>query len=240
MPRQTQFSEQWLDQMDANKHILRSWCKKDDKDIFAAHCILCFKKVPCGNMGLRQVLQHASGAKHKEIACRRFSTTEKHLVVLEHSTASKANEESASGSRSNTSGHMTHIKSSNSGAVSSVAVAKSYKEQVITSEILWALKIVEKDLAFSVCDGIKDLFRLMFPSDPIARDFTCGPNKVSYLITHGLAPYFKELLLQDIRKSSTGYTIHYDETTTSQVKKQMDIIIRFWSCCSNDCDRSTA
>jgi hypothetical protein len=232
MPRQTRFSEQWLNQVDSNKHQLRSWCRKDEKDIFAAHCILCFKKIPCGNMGLRQVLQHATGSKHKEIACLRFSATEKHLVSLECPAMSNASTSSVLSStipRAPEAESFSAQSIKSSKPISSVTVAKSYVEQVTTSEVLWALKVVENDMPFSVCDGIKDLFKLMFPSDPIARDFTCGSNKVSYLITHGLAPYFKELLLQDIRKSNAGFTIHYDETTTSQIKKQMDIIVRFWS-----------
>jgi len=69
----------------------------------------------------------------------------------------------------------------------------------------------------------------MFPSDPVAKDFTCGATKRSYIITHGLAPYLRDLLLADVKKANTGFTVHYDETTTIQIKKQMDIILRYWS-----------
>ena len=37
------------------------------------------------------------------------------------------------------------------------------------------------------------------------------------------------LLLADVKKSNTGFTVHYDEMTTIQIKKQMDIILRYWS-----------
>ena len=73
----------------------------------------------------------------------------------------------------------------------------------------------------------------MFPANIVASDFSCGSTKVSYLITHGLAPHFKKLLLDDIVKSMTGYTLHYDEATTEQNKKQMDLIIRYWSTTQN-------
>ena len=89
--------------------------------------------------------------------------------------------------------------------------------------------MVESDIPFVVCNDVKNLFQLMFPSDAIAKDFTCGANKMSYLVTHGLAPYFKEQLVKDVKKLNTGFTIHFDETTTAQVKKQMDVIIRYWS-----------
>ena len=47
--------------------------------------------------------------------------------------------------------------------------------------------------------------------------------------------YFRDLLLADVKKSNTGFTVHYDETTTIQIKKQLDVILRYWllpeSCC---------
>ena len=95
---------------------------------------------------------------------------------------------------------------------------------------MWALKVVESDIPFASCDNIGKLFKLMFQSERrISRDFTCGEKKISYLITHGLAPYFKDCLLEDVKKSNAGFTLHYDESTTAQVKKQMDIVLRYWS-----------
>jgi len=79
---QTKFGQSWLDQIDCNGHTLRWWCRADIKDVYAGFCILCFKKLPCANIGLRQMLKHATGVKHKEIACVRFSQKEKHLVVV--------------------------------------------------------------------------------------------------------------------------------------------------------------
>jgi hypothetical protein len=102
--------------------------------------------------------------------------------------------------------------------------------QVTTAEILWALKVVESNFTFASCDNVGQLFQIMFDGESkISKDFTCGATKVSYLITHGVAPYFKERLLSDIKKSNRGFTVQYDETTTAQVKKQMDLVVRYWS-----------
>jgi len=212
MPRQTKFAEQWLDQVDANQHTLRWWCKAAPKDIYAAFCTLCYKTVPCDNMGLIQLLQHAKGKKHMEIANVRFSQRQQHLVVLPTSAASNIASEISS-----------------VGAPSMFCVAKSHKDQVSMAEIRWCLHVVQNDLPFAASDNVGDLFKLMFPSDPVAKDFTCGATKTSYIITHGLAPYFRDLLLADVKKSNTGFTVHYDETTTIQIKKQLDVILRYWS-----------
>jgi hypothetical protein len=83
MPKhKTKFSSQWLDQKDGNGHIVRWWCKADAKEVNAGYCNLCFKTFNCGNRGLQQVLQHATGDKHKQIACVRFSQEVKHLALV--------------------------------------------------------------------------------------------------------------------------------------------------------------
>ena len=83
MPKhQTKFCLQWLDQTDGNGHIIRWWGKADVKDVNAGYCNLCFKTVSCGNRGVQQMLQHATGDRHKQIALARFSKEVKHLVPV--------------------------------------------------------------------------------------------------------------------------------------------------------------
>ena len=69
----------------------------------------------------------------------------------------------------------------------------------------------------------------MFPDSSIAHDFKCASTKMGYLITHAVAPHFEDLLVKDIKASNSAFTLHYDETTTSQIKKQLDIIVQYWS-----------
>ena len=38
-----------------------------------------------------------------------------------------------------------------------------------------------------------------------------------------------KVLVNDLCKSEAAITIIYDETTSVQVKKQMDILVRYWS-----------
>ena len=42
-------------------------------------------------------------------------------------------------------------------------------------------------------------------------------------------PYFQKQLICDVNSSKNPVTLHYDETTTTQVIKQMDLHFRFWS-----------
>ena len=55
-------------------------------------------------------------------------------------------------------------------------------------------------------------------------------SKVSYVIGHGLRPYFLQKTVDDIlRTPGTYFTLHFDETITSQIKKQLDILVRYYS-----------
>ena len=54
-------------------------------------------------------------------------------------------------------------------------------------------------------------------------------TKVSYVIDHGLGPYFLQETVDNILNTPRTYiTLHFDETT-SQIKKQLDILVRYYS-----------
>ena len=70
----------------------------------------------------------------------------------------------------------------------------------------------------------------MFPDSHIAQHMTMSRTKVAYMIGYGLGPYFLQNTIDDILSSpNTYYTIHIDEATTAQVKKQMDVLLRHFS-----------
>ena len=69
------------------------------------------------------------------------------------------------------------------------------------SEIFWALKVLTLHHSFCSCLYLNHLFRVMFPDSDIAKSFQLLKTKCAYLIVHGLAPYFIEILLQEIKKS---------------------------------------
>ena len=63
---------------------------------------------------------------------------------------------------------------------------------------------------------------------PIYKNFQLSRSKVSYVISDGLGPYFQKQLIYE-NSSKNPVTLHYDETTTTQVIKQMDLHFLFWS-----------
>ena len=69
----------------------------------------------------------------------------------------------------------------------------------------------------------------MFPDSDIAKKFTCGEKKASYLTCFGIVPHFKSLLKEKV-KSADGYVLLFDESLNHQLqKKQMDFHVRIWN-----------
>ena len=47
-------------------------------------------------------------------------------------------------------------------------------------------------------------------------------------------PYLQKEVVADVNKSDLPFSMHFDETTTAQVKKQMDLTICYWSPTQNE------
>ena len=68
----------------------------------------------------------------------------------------------------------------------------------------------------------------MYPDSRIAEKMELGPNKLKYLVNHGLTPYFKECLSDDILKSNY-FVVSFDEILNATVQEcEMDLLVRYW------------
>jgi hypothetical protein len=105
---------------------------------------------------------------------------------------------------------------------------KAHVDQVTTAETKWILNVIEHNMPLNSCEGIGNLFNKMFPG-VVIDDFSCSADKATYIAKFGWAPYFQDQLVRDIVKSGNGFALQFDETTTEQTKKQLDITIRYWS-----------
>ena len=55
--------------------------------------------------------------------------------------------------------------------------------------------------SYSLACDIVDVFKAMIPDSNIAQVMSCGQTKLSYLITFGIVPYFKQLLVENLKKA---------------------------------------
>ena len=106
----------------------------------------------------------------------------------------------------------------------------SMQDQICKAETLWGMKTAKEDFSFQDSDGVLQLFQRMYQESVVAQKMTMSHTKVSYVISHGLGPYLLQKTIDAILSSpDTYYTIHFDETTTSQIKKQLDALVRYYS-----------
>ena len=54
-------------------------------------------------------------------------------------------------------------------------------------------------------------------------------QKAFYTVSDGIGPLLEKKIIEGICKSEACFTLMYDETTTTQNKKQINILLRYWS-----------
>ena len=90
------------------------------------------------------------------------------------------------------------------------------------------LKVVESDDSLTSCDNIGKLFMQMFLGN-ISNQFQLGGSKASCVVSDGRSPCILDETVKNIKTCGTGYTAMFDETTANQNRKQLDVLIRYWS-----------
>ena len=96
------------------------------------------------------------------------------------------------------------------------------------AEGFWALKSVMSHFSYNSAHDTTDVFKAMFLDSIIAQHMSCGPTKLSYLISFGIAPYFMDLLLKEL-KDAPCFVISFDESFNEELEKeQMDFIVRYF------------
>ena len=158
--------------------------------------------------GKAQLLKHCTQKKHKEV---RKHTKDKSQAKLTSFTVSKPEGPSTSTSEPRPLGSV-YSWWCNSWS-RNFLVGKSSKLQ----------------LQPTVYRSYWWFFRKMFPDSKIAENFKLSHKSASYIIGHGLLPHFTKVLISDLSDSQLPFSVHFDETTSSQVKKQMDLTLPYWS-----------
>ena len=160
----------------------RDWIKKkDDKNVY---CKYCQKDINTTNGGEVELKPQAAVKKHKVRSPVTIGGIKIHAA--EPITTSP-----------------------DSGSLSTDAVTKKTQtsienvfemDNIINAEIRWCLKVVESRYSQRSCDQIVELLAIMFPAREIAK-MMLGRTKGGYIINHGIAPHFNELLLAGANQS---------------------------------------
>ncbi len=207
----SRFNIDWL-----RREEFKDWLEPEDSDSTKARCKICRKTFSLSNMGEQAVKSHAEGKKHvnsTKLLARTTQSVEdffKKPEVPEEATA------------------METARDISTGPAPSVLSKTVVRKEQQKAEILWALKSVMSHFSMNSAQDIVDVFKVMFPDSKIAQGMSCGPTKLSYLITFGLAPYFHHLLIDGLKKAPC-FVVMFDESFNSELhQEQMDLCVRFF------------
>ena len=219
MPGKCLFSERWFE-----NPSYKLWLERDSEK-YKAKCRVCVKTFDVSNMGESALPSHEKGKKHINLmeTQQRSKTVDIRTILSNNISSASQPTTGSSISRS------TASASSNTGNTSAGISAFVTRNDTLTAEVWWALKVNSSHYSYKSCEDINFLAQQMFPDSDIAKKFTCGEKKASYLTCFGIAPYFKSLLKEKV-KSSDGYVLLFDESLNHELqKKQMDFHVRVWN-----------
>ncbi|CAF3961682.1 unnamed protein product [Rotaria sp. Silwood1] len=106
-------------------------------------------------------------------------------------------------------------------------IVLDFQEQITKVEAIWALTVAQRGYSFNSCDEIGDVFRHMFPDSKIAQEFSMQSRKTSYVLSHGLGPYFHQELIKSLKRNEK-FVLCFDEQTNNQDRKQLDLLVKYW------------
>ncbi|KAH8019423.1 hypothetical protein HPB51_019396 [Rhipicephalus microplus] len=174
------------------------------------------------NMGHRAVSSHASSKKH--IAALNFlkSASQPKLLSFFKSPTDASPSSSAGCAPAATEVPMT------TAPVQVSVGGFLFKNKVTKAEIIWCLNTIMTHGSFRSAAASAALFLLMFPTSEVAAKVQLGKDKVGYTICHGIAPYFRNMLLSSL-VNVPYLVVCFDEALNKVTQKQqMDVLIRYW------------
>ena len=102
------------------------------------------------------------------------------------------------------------------------------RDEVLTAEILWAMKTVVSHYSVNSSEKTSNLFQKMFPDSAIAQKFKCGKTQCAYFIQFGLANFFNEDLSSKVLKPGAVFVVCFDDSLNKVLQEeQMDLHLRF-------------
>ncbi|CAF1225658.1 unnamed protein product [Rotaria sordida] len=224
MPKKTEFCSKWLLRLDNANRVCSRWLSKGKK-ASTFRCNVCnADDLSCANGGWTDIKKHFTRPKH--IQCMKDVFGSVSLVTSGHSSSSIPNQTND--------GNLCLISTDvNTTQRPFITIhndqrALTHDEKVTRTECIWAMATSQLAFSYNSSQFLPEIFRYMFPDSSIATVYSLRPRKLSYVISHGTGYYFTNELIKDVRKAH-GFSLLFDETTITGIRKQLDIFFRYWS-----------
>ncbi|PIK52261.1 hypothetical protein BSL78_10820 [Apostichopus japonicus] len=206
-----------------------SWLLSVTNDQHKAKCCVCMKYIDISSMGEAALSSHIKGKKHLQLL---KGTQQQSTLILNFM---KPTDQAATATAPTTTARSLELVASTTSSTTSMPTNKSTldtyvtREDTLTAEITWALKVIDCHYSYNSSIDTAKLFQKMFPDSQIAKQFSCGEKKCAYLTCFGLAPHFKEELIK-LLKNEDNYVVLFDESMNAVTQsKQLDVHVRAWN-----------
>ena len=94
-------------------------------------------------------------------------------------------------------------------------------------EIQWTLKFVNAGYSNNSNADCSCLFLSMFPDSNIAKKYHLGSDRLQYSVNFVFSPYFKNILMESIRKSAL-FVIRFDESHNKATQSsELDFLVQY-------------
>ena len=95
-------------------------------------------------------------------------------------------------SESSTADSNSSVRSLVQTTIASMATSK----EANCAELLWAHRVKMCHQSYRSCLGLNGVFKSIYNDSQIAKKFALSKTKYAYLINYGMAPYYKETLVE--------------------------------------------
>ena len=239
------WNPEWLVERDCLGDSVGEWAEKVDDQ--SAKCVWCFKSFKYKALGKHTLLRHAKSDQHKLFADGRKGRLvgQPSLVPTLRDENENAPEpvpvdESEPSGSGQTSGSRNVQRGVGNGHFGNLSVQRlsapptlngsggSLMDRVLSAEIRWSFKVVSSGFSYKSCNDLVDVLKLMDSSSDIFKKMTLKEDKISYMISHGLFPFFMRKLLDAVKKSP-GVSLGTDASTFKQkgLSQHVDMCLRY-------------
>ena len=252
------FNTEWLEKIDLNGHMVKVWCiKKDEHTATCTLCHKDINVEHMGSGALKQHVkkQIHKGFTSQFTKSRAGETTEScRKETKEQCTKSSAGETESCGKetknveetksqqklmqdffvksgqkKSDTETMQAKVMDVGQGTSSQQDQTWTLKQMAVKAEIIAMLHFAAHNVSFGSAKNLPLCYQQQFPDSVIAKQVSIGPTKMSYMVSYGLGPYFRQMIIRDIIEGHSYYTLHFDETLSAQTKRHMDLLVHYWS-----------
>lgn len=219
-PTKCKVKMDWFKKLDYAGKPLGRWLARVAGSSTHVLCTICASQLNCEYKGFQAIAQHSESVKHKQSVKTHLS--QRQLAINNENKSDDA----ANGVNRQIPTEVTEIGGDQRRNLLQLI---DNRDAVTRAEIIWTMKNVSSNFSGKSCDDLGQTFKNMFPNEPACKDFTLASSKLSYMVSDCVGPHFRDIFLNDVRKSEAHYTLCFDETTNDASQKELQTSIRYYS-----------